>query len=136
MRFNMKGKIIKYVEEKGFGFILDEKAGKRFFHISDTLNPLEIKEQLFVEFEPHESEKGLISTKIRITDSITNTKFIKIYDTNIKCSNIKQFGISQGSEQFYRKKGGYLQNKVQICTDLRIYMKNLMFWIVAIQIHI
>jgi len=102
----MKGKIIKYVEEKGFGFILDEKARKRFFHISDTLNPLEIKEQLFVEFEPHEGEKGLSCKKIRMVDNHTNTRFIKLYDTNIKCSNIKQFGIAQDNEYFYREKRG------------------------------
>lgn len=94
----MKGKIIKYFESKGFGFILDEKGGKRFFHISDTLSPLDIKEFLYVEFEPAENEKGLTSKKIKITDYKTNKKFINIFDTNIKCSNIKQYGISSSTE--------------------------------------
>lgn len=99
----MKGKIIKYTEEKGYGFILDEKGLKRFFHISDTLSPLDIKIYQMVEFEPDENEKGLISKKIQIKDTENNSKFITINDTNIKCSNIKQFGISSDKDIFYKR---------------------------------
>jgi len=31
----MKGIIVDYFEEKGFGFIKDENEDKRFFHISE-----------------------------------------------------------------------------------------------------
>lgn len=103
----MKGKIVKYVEEKGYGFILDENGNKRFFHITDTLNPLEIKEYQTVEFEPFENEKGLASKKVELINK-NRPAFIKIYDTNIKCSNIKQFGISTGTETLFKKNKGIL----------------------------
>lgn len=109
----MKGKIIKYIEEKGYGFILDEEGSKRFFHISDTVTPLEIAEQQFVEFEPGETEKGLISKQISITDSQNKSGFIKLYGTNIKASNIKQFGISEGEEKSYKARARGLFSKVK-----------------------
>lgn len=102
----MKGKIIKYMEDKGYGFILDENGLKRFFHISDTLSPLDIKIYQMVEFEPDENEKGLISKKIQIKNTENNNKFIIINNTNIKCSNIKQFGISTDKDIFYKRTVG------------------------------
>ncbi|OCL90514.1 cold-shock protein [Aliarcobacter thereius] len=114
----MNGKIIKYIEEKGYGFILDENGFKRFFHISDTLSPLDIKIHQMVEFEPDENEKGLISKEIQIVHTKHNTKFITINNTNIKCSNIKQFGISSGTDVFYKRiiKSffGFTEEKVEI----------------------
>lgn len=60
-----------------------------------------------VEFEPDENEKGLVSKKIQIIDikdnTKNNTKFITINNTNIKCSNIKQFGISSDKDVFYKR---------------------------------
>lgn len=99
----MKGKIIKYIEDKGYGFILDENGLKRFFHISDTLSPLDIKLYQMVEFEPEENNKGLVSKKIQITHKNNDTKFITINNTNIKCNNIKQFGISSDKEILYKR---------------------------------
>lgn len=102
----MRGKIIKYIEEKSYGFILDENGDKRFFHISNTIKPLEIQANQMIEFEPLENDKGLTAKNINILDSINkiNNKFIKIYDTNIKCNNIKQFGISKEKEFLYKQK--------------------------------
>lgn len=121
----MKGKIIKYFEEKGYGFILDEKGEKRFFHISDTLSPLDIKEYLFVEFEPSKNKKGLSSTNIKITNKSTNTKFINIYDTNIKCSNIKQFGIAKANELFFKKSDSFITDLFGVDTSTLITYEDL-----------
>ena len=104
----IKGKIISYFEDKGYGYILDEKGKKRFFHVSDATKPLEMKTKIMVEFEASENHKGLNAKKIDIIQSNSNSKFIKIFGNNIKCSNIKNFGLAEGVKTLYKRKKGLL----------------------------
>ena len=87
----MKGIIVDYFEEKGFGFIKDENEEKRFFHINDIkekskfLNNLtdyyytdwEERKCYVVDFNPNETEKGLNARNINLTSQIFNDKSIK-----------------------------------------------------------
>lgn len=34
----MKAKVVKYFDEKGYGFVRDENGESRFFHISDVVD--------------------------------------------------------------------------------------------------
>lgn len=65
----MTGRIIKYVEERGWGFILDEDGDRHFFHISKTNSPLEIEYGLYVEFDYAQNEKGWHAYNISIIEN-------------------------------------------------------------------
>jgi cold shock CspA family protein len=62
----MRGKIIDYKIDRGFGFILGEDGKKYFFHISNTKTPLEIDIKVLVDFEFKQSSKGLVAENIVI----------------------------------------------------------------------
>lgn len=70
----MQGKIIKYIEKRGFGFIEDENLDNRFFHISEILNPLEIEINSLVKFNPQKNNKGLIAKKVTIKSKKTKNE--------------------------------------------------------------
>lgn len=122
----MKGRVIKYVQDKGFGFVKDENNESRFFHLSNVNGIDEISVGKLVEFSPAKNEKGLICLDINVISSkkhVENNqkpKFITIGNNNIKISNIKEFGISIGNKikaakvPIYRenpdhKNGGFLK---------------------------
>ncbi len=56
----MTGKVVRYFDEKGFGFISpDNSNDDLFFHIDDFVNrPSEIKRGMQVEFEVVQGRKG------------------------------------------------------------------------------
>lgn len=62
----MKGRVNKFIQNKGFGFIKDEEGNERFFHESRILDRSIIKQGYIVEFHPSETKKGLEATNIRI----------------------------------------------------------------------
>lgn len=87
----MKGVVIEYIEDKGFGFIKDENGDERFFHISNVFDKIEFIENLseyfysdykehhdikcfLVWFTPSENDKGLIALNVKLTDQIINDK--------------------------------------------------------------
>lgn len=94
----MKGVIKNFVSDKGFGFIYGEN-GEVFFHISEITTKGIIPEPgMEVEFLQATNAKGDYAYNIKLT---VNTKpiFIRIGDTRIKLSNIKDYGIADGSEE-------------------------------------
>jgi cold shock CspA family protein len=62
----MTGRIIKYFEDKGYGFISNEEGESYFFHISKVQNQDEIERGRSVEFSPEENDKGLVATNVQI----------------------------------------------------------------------
>jgi|SRR5947199_4127195 cold shock CspA family protein len=49
--------IVEYFNEaKGFGFIVDEKGGKYFFHVNQVAKPVREKDK--VSFQPEKTPKG------------------------------------------------------------------------------
>lgn len=91
----MKGRIKNYNEQKGFGFILGNDNQDYFFHISDvnTFEPL--KRGDFVEFVPSENKKGQCAKKVKVSSKSQSAKFVQIENTNIRVSNIKNYGIAK-----------------------------------------
>ena len=87
----MKGIIVDYFEEKGFGFIKDENEEKRFFHITNIRERTKFLADItdyyytdwqerkcyIVNFYPSENEKGLKAIDINLTNQIFNDKSIK-----------------------------------------------------------
>ncbi|MGJ0298969.1 DUF1566 domain-containing protein [Aliarcobacter cryaerophilus] len=87
----MRGKILFFSEEKGFGKIIDSGKNEYFFYINKIKNkPEEINKDDEVEFEYYESPKGLRATNIyffeKIECPICNTLN---YENDKNCKNIK-----------------------------------------------
>jgi len=120
----MKGKITKYLEDKGYGFIIDEKGKSRFFHVSDVSEPLEVSQGLRVTFIPEESTKGGVAKSISISKEELNqqNKFINIGGTRLKISNIKQYGTSSRTvtEEYKieHEAEGFFENAVDVGSAL------------------
>jgi cold shock CspA family protein len=130
----MKGIVKKYIEDKCFGLITDENEEERFFHISEVVDKemflknwssysyLEFHKESpkIVEFHPTQNQKGLIASKIELTNQVLNdksnaNKFKAIitdfnYDVEsftrivqgIKKGNSAPFGSTAGSNGTYR----------------------------------
>ncbi|MGD6834543.1 cold-shock protein [Sutcliffiella halmapala] len=92
----MKGRVTKFFQDKGFGFIKDENGDSRFFHVSNIKGYDEILEGSIVRYEPGESKKGLLATNVMLVHK--NKDFITIGDTNIRLKNIKNYGITYETE--------------------------------------
>jgi len=132
----MRGKIITYYEEKGYGFILGEDACKYFFHISNTKEPLDIKKGIFVHFDKttgknakpaaknvsieknHTTQKNNTQNnntqkKIVIDDEVIFLKYIvsyKLISEEAYGSKKCRYCEGQGSEECYYCEGqGYKQ---------------------------
>lgn len=93
----MKGTIKVYKSDKGFGFIACEN-GDAFFHISSVINKDVIIEiGMLVEFTLDKNNKGYFAKDITLVTSTLSSAFIKIDNTRIKLSNIKNYGIAEKS---------------------------------------
>lgn len=93
----MKGVIIKYFSDKGFGFILGEDNNSYYFHISKFKNRKEFDENFQdyyryrfddscyqITFVPSTSDRGLCAININLTDEKINDKESEeIFDAKI-----------------------------------------------------
>jgi hypothetical protein len=89
----MEGVIIKYIDDKGFGFIKDENEQDRFFHINDIKEQHKFKtcfsdyyfyekfadeyydDNIYiVDFTPYSNNKGLTAVEIQLSKKIFNDK--------------------------------------------------------------
>lgn len=113
----MRGRVTNYLDDKGFGFVKDENGENRFFHISNVVGMNDITKGSLVEFSPSKNEKGLICLKINVVKR-TKSNFISVGNTNIKVSNIKEFGVSYSSNikaiktPIYERNQEYFDKKV------------------------
>jgi cold shock CspA family protein len=61
------GKISFFNDEKGYGFIIDDKSQERIFvHVNDLLNPVKVNDK--VTFEITTSPKGLNAANVKLAD--------------------------------------------------------------------
>jgi len=90
----MRGKILNYNSDKGFGFILGEDNQKYFFHISSIENPMDIKINYSVDFQNGRNEKGLTANNIIVsTPSFRKDEFLKLGEHRIRASEIKRYRL-------------------------------------------
>ena len=89
----MKGRIIHFNPEKGFGFILGMDNEKYFFHISNVVNPMKLDVGYNVEFTPN-NNKGLSAVNIIVEAPVRiKDKWLKIDNIRIKASEIKEYEL-------------------------------------------
>lgn len=62
----MKGRVSRYFQAKGYGFIKDENGESRFFHTSNVKGLNDISEGSLVEFTPAKNQKGLACIDIKV----------------------------------------------------------------------
>lgn len=117
----MKGIIVDYFEDKGFGFLKDENEDKRFFHINNIRERDKFLDNLtdyyytdwverkcyVINFNPSQNEKGLNALDINLTkqifnDSSTTTEFdAKIVDFKYDTDSLTRVvsGITKGKSR-------------------------------------
>lgn len=71
----MKGKVVRLMVDKAFGFIRGFDDAEYFFHKSDLhgfwddlVNDYSRKQEIPVEFQPGETSRGLRAANVRRTD--------------------------------------------------------------------
>ncbi|MDR2793696.1 MAG: cold shock domain-containing protein [Treponema sp.] len=118
----MEGVIIKYKDDKGYGFIKDENERERFFHISDVQEQYKFKEMFheyfylneyyddgktkIVDFTPHDATKGPAALKIFLSIKTINDKYCSdAFECFVKDIDYNVWGVSsivQGIRQCQR----------------------------------
>src|SRR5690625_7935592 len=88
----MRGRVIKYFQDKGYGFIKDETGNSRFFHITKVKELSEISEGSLVEFKPEETNKGLACIDIIVLNEYILI-FLELGDARFKLSNIISYQL-------------------------------------------
>lgn len=96
----MKGRIIKFFEDKGYGFLIDENGEQRFFHVKSVKSPLDICVRAEVEFSPLETPKGMSAVDIVVLVKNEKSRYVKIGDIRLARSNIKKYSVSD--EYYYQ----------------------------------
>jgi len=144
----MKGIIIDYKTEKGFGFIKDENEDKRFFHINNIKERKKFLKNIddffyttyyericyVVTFIPGENEKGLNATNINLTKQIFNDKTqttpFKVEITNVhylyETITWVATGIKNGRIPLGATSGGYGTYRVgypEVIRELNIHFR-------------
>lgn len=96
----MIGRIKKYNNEKGYGFICAEDGHDYFFHISDVKTFNEIELGLIVEFDVKETSKGKAACDIKFREE--ESKFISFQNVHVKISNIKTYCLFDVERYFLK----------------------------------
>lgn len=97
----MRGRIKRFIEDKGYGFITGEDGADYFFHISQVKDVVELKNWMIVEFDIVDGKRGKNAVNIRVIEQNNSpSKFITCGNTNIRLNNIKEYGIGQDALYF------------------------------------
>lgn len=91
----MRGRIKRFIEDKGYGFITGEDGQDYFFHISQVRDMVEIKNYMIVNFDIADGKKGKNAVNIRVSEQNNTSKFVTCGGTNIRLNNIKQYGLGK-----------------------------------------
>lgn len=89
----MRGRIKRFIEDKGYGFITGEDGADYFFHISQVKDMVEIKNWMIVNFDIIDGKKGKNAVNIRVSEQNNTSRFITLGDLNIRLNNIKEYPI-------------------------------------------
>ena len=89
----MKGTVIKYFKDKGYGFIACPNMKNAFFHISDLNEPQSLEVGSMVEFELTFNSRGAKAIKIVLLKGYGG--FVNFGNIKLKFSKIKNFSISE-----------------------------------------
>lgn len=90
---SMEGRVVKFFDNKGYGFITGEDGESYFFHISQLINSQSIDRGDLVYFSPTTSNKGKQARQVNVKET-NKKKFITIGNKRVKLSNIKEYGSS------------------------------------------
>ena len=91
----MRGRIKRFIEDKGYGFITGEDGQDYFFHISQVRDMVEIKNYMIVNFDITDGKKGKNAVNIRVSEQNNTSRFVTCGGTNIRLNNIKQYGLGK-----------------------------------------
>lgn len=91
----MRGRIKRFIEDKGYGFITGEDGQDYFFHISQVRDMVEIKNWMIVNFDIVDGKKGKNAVNISVSEQNNTSRFITCGNTNIRLNNIKQYGLGK-----------------------------------------
>lgn len=99
----MKGRIKRYINKKGYGFITGEDGQDYFFHISQFKDMMEPQNCMFVDFDIVDGKRGKNAINIAAQSPVGNnkSKFINFGNKNIRVNNIKEYGIGYGYLEEY-----------------------------------
>lgn len=123
----MKGIIKSYNRQKGYGFITTEDESDIYFHISQIKNSeITPEEGLCVLFDTQNTHRGIQATHILIKCPSSYSQFIALGDMRIKCSNIKEYGIQNQSEDFL-KQYDYAEQIERYDRELASYTQQIQF---------
>ena len=89
----MRGRIKRFIEDKGYGFITGEDGQDYFFHISQVRDVVEIKNWMVVNFDIVDGKKGKNAVNIRVSEQNNTSRFVTLGDLNIRLNNIKEYSI-------------------------------------------
>jgi len=110
----MDGRVKTYNSDRGFGFILDEDGNDRFFHVSSVKSIEEPARGARVTFKPAQSERGLVAQDIQIKEDKARPQFYAFGDVRLKLSNIKNYGIAEDDNGYYKYKETDLSGSVVV----------------------
>lgn len=91
----MRGRIKRFIEDKGYGFITGEDGQDYFFHISQVRDMVEIKNWMIVNFDIVDGKKGKNAVNIRVSEQNNTSRFVTCGNVNIRLNNIKEYGVGQ-----------------------------------------
>jgi cold shock CspA family protein len=103
----MKGKIIKYLSFRGFGFIAPENSQEEiFFHVSNYPELVQPEIGKDVEFELIEAPKGKEATNIKILPDTLARKPLKAESPKASILEIGKIkGMGKATEEKLRRAG-------------------------------
>jgi cold shock CspA family protein len=103
----MKGKIIKYLSFRGFGFIAPENSQEEiFFHVSNYPELVQPEIGKDVEFELIEAPKGKEATNIKILPDTLARKPLKAESPKASILEIGEIkGMGKATEEKLRRAG-------------------------------
>lgn len=120
----MRGRIKRFIEDKGYGFITGEDGQDYFFHISQVRDMVEIKNWMIVNFDIIDGKKGKNAVNIKVSEQNNTSRFVTCGNVNIRLNNIKEYGFGKYPVLYER----YFIEK--ICKEKTIFgtIQNVAYW--------